>query len=73
MNFNEEFYDPSVIYQLRPRKVCVCLGISREEFIDVIQKYKIQNFEKLQEITRCSTGCGICKDEVLKILKEFKD
>lgn len=63
-------FDPSNVYQyLRPRRICLCIGLSEKDIIDAIDKHKITNFEDLQEITQCSTNCGTCEDTIRKLLK----
>lgn len=63
-------FDSSNVYQyLRPKRICLCIGLSEKDIIDAIDKYKITNFEDLQKITQCSTNCGTCEDAIRNLLK----
>lgn len=55
---------------LRPRKICLCIGLSKEDLEEAIHKYNIQNFEELQYYTKCSTNCGTCKKQIIEFLKK---
>ncbi|MCS7205440.1 MAG: (2Fe-2S)-binding protein [Leptospiraceae bacterium] len=64
-----ENINPSIF---RPTRICICLGLTREDLIDAIRRYQILNFEELQKYTKCSTGCGTCEDEIKHFLEQFK-
>jgi bacterioferritin-associated ferredoxin len=55
---------------LRPRKICLCFGLSKQDLIEAIEKNQIKTFEELQNLTKCSTNCGTCENEIKKLLKE---
>ena len=54
----------------KSRVVCECLNVSELDIQEAILD-GADNFEKLQEHTKVSTGCGKCKPEVLKLLKKY--
>ena len=54
---------------MRPKRVCLCMGLSEQDLIDSIRKGN-RSFEKLQDATGCSTGCGCCELEVLQLIEE---
>lgn len=56
---------------LRPRRVCLCLGLSKEDIEEAIKKYNIQNFQELQFYTKCSTNCKTCEPQVKEILIQY--
>ncbi len=65
-------YENINIYQyLRPRRICLCIGLSEKDILEAIDKYKITNFEDLQNITQCSTNCGTCEDTIRNILLQY--
>ncbi|MBU43472.1 MAG: ferredoxin [Spirochaetaceae bacterium] len=55
---------------MRPRKVCICRGVSEKEIRDTIASGRASNFDELQRETRCCTGCGTCESHVRKIMND---
>ena len=56
--------------------VCNCMQVSYSSIADALEgQDKLEDvlelFKKVQEITRCSTGCGGCHDKVLQIISEI--
>ncbi len=63
-------YDPAALNALmRPPRVCVCRNVSLEQLRSAIRA-GAHTFEDLQEVTRCSTGCGTCEPKVRQILAD---
>jgi bacterioferritin-associated ferredoxin len=61
---------PEEMYQLiRPRKVCLCRSVSELEIIECIQKGN-HTLEEISSQTRAMTGCGSCRNAVLRILNK---
>lgn len=56
---------------LRPKRVCLCIGLSREDIENAIQKYNIKTFSQLQYYTKCSTCCKTCEINIKEILNQF--
>ncbi|GIX43320.1 MAG: hypothetical protein KatS3mg129_3053 [Leptospiraceae bacterium] len=56
---------------LRPRKICLCLGLSEEDLKKAIDENQITTFEELQKVTKCSTNCGTCENEIKKFLNQY--
>lgn len=53
---------------MRPKKVCVCKQVSKEEIIACIQK-GATSFEDISNRTLAGTNCGTCRKEVETILE----
>jgi bacterioferritin-associated ferredoxin len=53
----------------RPAKVCLCKSVSKEEIIASIHRGN-DTIEKIAVDTLATTGCGTCKHQVEKILKD---
>ena len=56
--------------------VCNCMQVSLvqiEEALHSNEKFDdvLQAFDKVQEVTHCSTGCGGCHDKVMDIISEL--
>ena len=56
--------------------VCNCKKVSFFDVQDALSKFSRfedleKNFEEVQKITHCSTGCGGCHDKVLDVLSEL--
>ncbi len=54
----------------KSRIVCECLNVNELDIQEAVLD-GADTFEKLQEHTKVSTGCGKCKPEVLKLLKKY--
>ncbi|MCS6972200.1 MAG: (2Fe-2S)-binding protein [Turneriella sp.] len=48
---------------MRPRKLCLCKGVSREDIARVVRG-GVRSFAELVQKTQATTGCGTCIDEV---------
>lgn len=53
----------------RENLICRCFKVTEGAIKDAI-KNGATNFEEVQEKTRCSTGCGCCKADVIDIIEE---
>ncbi|MBE7036786.1 MAG: (2Fe-2S)-binding protein [Ruminococcaceae bacterium] len=56
--------------------VCHCKQVSYNDIADALhQNTNLDNvlsaFERVQNVTHCSTGCGGCHQKVLDIISEF--
>ena len=56
--------------------ICNCKKVSFFDVEDALTKFdKFQdlekNFEEVQKITNCSTGCGGCHDKILDAISEI--
>ncbi|MES0490889.1 MAG: (2Fe-2S)-binding protein [Leptospirales bacterium] len=52
---------------MRPRKVCLCKSVSKEEIMKAIAA-GANTVEKIAEATRATTGCGTCKNKVSALI-----
>lgn len=55
--------------------VCKCNNVSYLDIVNELHKQNdinnlLKTFEKIKDITRCSTGCGGCYDKVMEILSD---
>jgi len=53
----------------RPRKVCLCKSVSKEQILKAIEKGCI-TVELIAKETMATTGCGTCKKDVQRILDQ---
>lgn len=53
---------------MRPRKVCVCKSVSKEQIIDAVDS-GCKSFEAVSEKTEAATGCGTCENEVNQVIQ----
>ena len=53
---------------MRPRKICVCKSVSREEIIKAVES-GCKNLEQVSDETEAATGCGTCENEVNQIIQ----
>ena len=56
--------------------VCNCKQVSYGDIEDAIHQNEqlsdvLKVFEKVQQVTHCSTGCGGCHDKVLEVISEI--
>lgn len=56
---------------MRPRKVCLCKGVSKEDLVRAIRGGAM-TLSQLQKETLAGTGCGTCLVQVMEILQEEK-
>ncbi len=57
-------------------EVCHCMGVSFGDIEDAMHEAKNLGeveaaFQKVQEVTSCSTGCGGCHDKVMDIIADM--
>lgn len=55
----------------KARVVCQCMNITDKDIEHAVLE-GARTFYELQERTKVGTGCGGCKDEVKKLLEEYK-
>ncbi len=51
--------------------VCLCAAVSDKE-IRILYKNGAKDLEKIGQICGAGTGCGSCKEDIRKILREEK-
>lgn len=49
--------------------ICTCMGVTDEDIKKAV-KDGAKNYEEVQEKTQCGTVCGMCEEEVKKIIKK---
>lgn len=57
-------------------EVCHCMGVSYADIEDAMHNLQSIGeveaaFQKVQEVTSCSTGCGGCHDKVMDIVADM--
>jgi len=58
-----------VYAMMRPRKVCVCRSVTETMIRDAMDR-GAGNFEEVQQMTDCSTGCGTCESAVRALIEK---
>ena len=58
------------------RLICKCKQVSYFDVEDALKKFSTfsdveKNFEEVQKLTNCSTGCGGCHDKILDAISEI--
>lgn len=58
------------------RVICKCKNVSYFDVEDALRSAKSfedleKNFEDVQKLTHCSTGCGGCHDKILDAISEI--
>ena len=58
------------------RIICKCKNVSYYDVEDALHQAKTfaeleRQFEEVQKITHCSTGCGGCHDKILDAISEI--
>jgi NifU-like protein len=51
--------------------ICKCFGVTDVKIIRAIKEHNIQTVEEVTNYTKAGGGCGKCKPEIEKLLKEF--
>lgn len=56
--------------------ICKCKQVSYHDVENALHQMErfedvLQNFEEVQKITHCSTGCGGCHDKILDAISEI--
>ena len=57
---------------MRPRKVCLCRNLSREDIEKAYDK-GAKTLSQMVRATQATTGCGTCEADVLKIIRDKKN
>lgn len=57
---------------MRPRKLCLCKGVSRQDVERAVQG-GVETFRQLVEKTHATTGCGTCYQEVYAAFREERE
>lgn len=51
--------------------ICKCFGVTDAKIIKAIKEHNIQTVEEVTNYTKAGGGCGKCKPDIEKLLKEF--
>lgn len=56
--------------------ICKCKQVTYFDVEDALRKFSTfsdveKNFEEVQKLTNCSTGCGGCHDKILDAISEI--
>ena len=56
--------------------ICKCKKVTLADIEKALHTHKVfrdveKEFEDVQKITKCSTGCGGCHDKIMGIISEF--
>ena len=56
--------------------ICHCMNVSYADIEKVLHEHQVftdveREFEEIQKVTHCSTGCGGCHDEILDVISEI--
>ena len=56
--------------------ICNCKQVTYFDVMDALDKFEKfadveKNFEEVQKITNCSTGCGGCHNKILDAISEI--
>ena len=56
--------------------ICNCKQVTYFDVMDALNKFEKfadveKNFEEVQKITNCSTGCGGCHNKILDAISEI--
>lgn len=54
----------------RNKLACNCKKVSYGQIMDAVEK-GAKNFKEVQEITKCSTGCGGCKEFIEVLVRNL--
>ncbi|MCF8361992.1 MAG: (2Fe-2S)-binding protein [Prolixibacteraceae bacterium] len=52
--------------------VCQCKQVTQKEIVSLIRKHPEVSETELILVTKASTGCGRCRNEVIEIFNETK-
>ncbi len=55
------------------REVCHCLAVTEADIEDAVLEHNVRTFEQLQERTKISTGCGLCRADAERTLNQIMD
>lgn len=56
--------------------ICKCKKVTLNDIEKALHSHKVfsdveKEFEEVQKITSCSTGCGGCHDKIIGIISQF--
>ena len=56
--------------------ICKCKQVTYFDVEDALKKFSTfsdveKNFEEVQKLTHCSTGCGGCHDKIMDAISEI--
>ena len=56
--------------------ICKCKKVTLADIENALRTHTVfsdveKEFEDVQKITKCSTGCGGCHDKIMDIISEF--
>jgi superoxide reductase len=65
-------------YAKKEHIICKCKNVSYADVEDALHKSSnigdaVKAFDDVQEITKCSTGCGGCHDKILEAMSEIME
>ena len=57
-------------------EICHCMGVTYFDVEDALHDNEqltdvVALFDKVQEATHCSTGCGGCHDDIMRAISEI--
>ncbi len=56
---------------MRPPMLCVCRRVPEADIRRAVEQ-GADTFEKVQALTRCSTGCGTCEGRVRELVERIR-
>ncbi|MBI3396485.1 MAG: (2Fe-2S)-binding protein [Spirochaetia bacterium] len=57
---------------MRPRKICVCRSVTEAQIRKAVED-GARDFDAVQAVTGCSTGCGTCESLVRETIERIID
>lgn len=57
----------------KERLVCKCFNVTDKKIIRAIKENNLKTVEEVTNYTKAGGGCGKCKPEIEKLLKEFRE
>jgi nitrogen fixation NifU-like protein len=60
------------VHKVEARVVCQCMNVTDQDIEHAVLE-GARTFYELQERTKVGTGCGGCKEEVKKLLEQYKE
>lgn len=56
--------------------ICKCKKVTMADIVRAVNEHSLfsdveREFEEIQKVTSCSTGCGGCHDKVINILSQI--
>ncbi len=56
---------------MRPKMVCICRRVPEERIRQVVEAGAV-TFERVQQLTDCSTNCGTCEVKVRELIDKYR-